>query len=185
LPLKLNTRTRRAATALINENVTLRLENDRLRNENALQTVHLAALKARKTPFTETTDKLESLRQKQREIQSAEQSFKMECEKRLEDLRLREQELSRWETDLKTREAVLPAEPDRVTVGSSLPSSPLSRDTSFRSGAAILDQRPSVSPLKQPTQCRPGSTTSLPKSDVVPKHLATKSETKAERNGRK
>jgi hypothetical protein len=74
----------------------LRLENDRLRSQNALQGIHLAALRVRKTSH-ETSDKLEVLRQKQEEVQAKESEFKRDFEKRLDELKRREMELDERE----------------------------------------------------------------------------------------
>jgi len=172
LSLNANSKSRRAATELVRENVSLRMENDRLRSENALQGIHLAALRVRKTAL-ETTEKLESLRQRQEELQTKSQEFKKEYEKRLNELKRREQELEDKEVELKERERQCGKENFSFEMGDmdSVNSSGISRDTSFRSGAAIFNSSPTI-----PIQ------TSRSSNDVtVPKHLA---ETK-EKRGKK
>ncbi|KAI6203445.1 DH domain-containing protein [Aphelenchoides besseyi] len=163
LPVNLNSKTRRVATEIILENLRLRDQNDQLREENARNAMHLAAIRARKTPFAETTEKLESLRQKQEEVQNKEVTFRRECEKRLDELRQWEEELRSRENELVERTQTLNDE--RSGPPDSANSSGISRDTSFRGGAVILDQR----------QSSPSTTMNKPQNSVektVPKHLA-------------
>ncbi|CAD5206249.1 unnamed protein product [Bursaphelenchus okinawaensis] len=184
LPLKVNQKSRKAATDLIRENIRLRLENDRLRDENALTNIHLTALKARKNPFAETAEKLESLRQKQEEVQNKEVLFKKEYEKRMDALKMMEEELKAKEAELRQRElemannnqsfSSLPTESPASPIAES-PRPDLNRETSFRLGAAILDNH-------KPTMI-PRSTQSA--TDVVPRHLASKSETKLDKTKKK
>ncbi|KAI6208009.1 DH domain-containing protein [Aphelenchoides besseyi] len=141
LPVNLNSKTRRVATEIILENLRLRDQNDQLREENARNAMHLAAIRARKTPFAETTEKLESLRQKQEEVQNKEVTFRREYEKRLEELKQWEEELRSRENELVERTQTLNDE--RSGRPDSANSSGISRDTSFRGGAVILDQRQS------------------------------------------
>lgn len=60
----------------------------------------MAALKARKPPFQETTEKLESLRQKQEEVQKHEEDFKRDYNFRIDQLRIFEDELKQKEVSV-------------------------------------------------------------------------------------
>jgi hypothetical protein len=59
--------------------------------------MHLTALRSKKTPLAETTEKLESLRQKQEEVQNNERQFRRDYEKKLAELERREEELDQRE----------------------------------------------------------------------------------------
>ncbi|KAH7728457.1 Dbl domain containing protein [Aphelenchoides avenae] len=179
LPLRTGTQARKAATLLIKENVALRIENNKLRSENALQDLHLASLKARKTPLVETAEKLESLRQKQEEIQQRERDFKQECERRLQELRLKEEDLERREASLRSREAQLAgtATSNGDATASHRPLS-TSRVTTFRSGSALNEMQ--HSPVRGSSAMEKSVSTS-----AMPRHLAVKTETKQDRRKKK
>lgn len=57
------------------------------------QDLHIASLRARKIPMIETPEKLESLRQKQEEIQAQEREFKMEYEQKMEQIKYAQEQL--------------------------------------------------------------------------------------------
>lgn len=59
--------------------------------------MHIASLRTRKTPLIETPEKLESLRQKQEEIQEKVQDFKIDYERKMEEIRYAQEQLERRE----------------------------------------------------------------------------------------
>ncbi|KAI1725252.1 rhoGEF domain-containing protein [Ditylenchus destructor] len=189
LPLRVGSKARKAATDLIREIVSLRIENNRLRNEVALQDLHIASLRARKAPVVETTEKLESLRQKTKEIQAQELDFKHDYESKMDILRSKEVELEKREAALKERESQIETAnrmENNTVKGSSLPSSirPSRMNNTmptFRSGSAIHELGGSTS-NRTTAPTRPMSTieksSSSPDNIQVPRHLVVKTETK-------
>jgi hypothetical protein len=170
LPLRVGTQARKAATSLVKENVALRIENNQLRSENALQDLHIASLKSRKTPLVETAEKLESLRQKQEEIQLREREFKQECERRLQQLRQKEEELENREAALKEKETTTKPPMANGTPPPAHRPLSASRITSFRSGSALNEQggrNKALSTVERSTTY-----------SEMPRHLAKKTETK-------
>lgn len=59
--------------------------------------MHIASLRTRKTPLIETPEKLESLRQKQEEIQEKVQDFKIDYERKMEEIQYAQEQLERRE----------------------------------------------------------------------------------------
>lgn len=90
----MNSKARRAASKMIEENVALRIENNKLKSEIALQELHIVSLKSRKTPMVETAEKLESLRQKKEEVMQLELKFKQERESCMEEIARLHKELA-------------------------------------------------------------------------------------------
>uniref|UniRef100_A0A914I849 DH domain-containing protein n=1 Tax=Globodera rostochiensis TaxID=31243 RepID=A0A914I849_GLORO len=107
LPLKMNPMSRKAATEIIRDNIRLRSQNDRLKKESALKDLQLVSLRSRRGPSGETPERLESLRQKQEELQAEKREFLTECERREGQFRAkcaeREEHLQRLEDELRGR----------------------------------------------------------------------------------
>ncbi|KAL3093076.1 hypothetical protein niasHT_022526 [Heterodera trifolii] len=101
LPQKMNPLSRKAATEIIRDNVRLRSQNDRLKKESALKDLQLVSLRSRKSPSGETPERLESLRQKQEELQAEKKAFLTECKRREEEFRAK---CAGKETKLRTME---------------------------------------------------------------------------------
>ena len=61
------------------------------------QDMHISSLRTRKSTMPETADKLESLRQKQEKVQLQEREFKLEYERKMDELQFKKQELDKRE----------------------------------------------------------------------------------------
>uniref|UniRef100_A0A914P505 Uncharacterized protein n=1 Tax=Panagrolaimus davidi TaxID=227884 RepID=A0A914P505_9BILA len=159
LPLSMPNRARKAATALIYENVNLRIENNKLKSENALQEMHISSLKSRKTAGIETEEKLESLRQKQEEIQARErklkqdqENFKNEMRRKADDLDAREEKMKRREAEIESRMQYTQA--------------------TFRSGSCVFQENEHHHPPPTPSipTTSPTILSLAAKTQVKPKH---------------
>uniref|UniRef100_A0AC34G696 Uncharacterized protein n=1 Tax=Panagrolaimus sp. ES5 TaxID=591445 RepID=A0AC34G696_9BILA len=159
LPLSMPTRARKAATSLIHENVNLRIENNKLKSEIALQEMHISSLKSRKTAVVETEEKLENLRQKQEEIQTRERKLKQDQELFKEEIRRKADDLDAREEKMKRREAELES---RIQY----------TQATFRSGSCVFQENEHHHP--PPTPMIPTTSPTIlslaAKTQVKPKH---------------
>uniref|UniRef100_A0A915D3P0 PH domain-containing protein n=1 Tax=Ditylenchus dipsaci TaxID=166011 RepID=A0A915D3P0_9BILA len=167
LPLRVGSKARKAATDLIRENVSMRIENNKLRKEIALQDLHIASLRAQRKPRQE-------------------RDFKMEYEKRMDNLKARQEQLDNLETALKQREAQMETMSSTFTMTSDTNSKPLSstmrgKMPTFRSGSAIHELNTADSVKSGNLTDRPFSTVEKSSNSdihVMPRHLVVKTETK-------
>lgn len=70
--------------------------------------MHISSLRTRKSTMPETADKLESLRQKQEKVQLQEREFKLEYERKMDELQFKKQELDKREVCPATLRSLLP-----------------------------------------------------------------------------
>ncbi|KHN79768.1 Rho guanine nucleotide exchange factor 2 [Toxocara canis] len=176
LPLGLSYRARRAAAQLIQENVKLRVENNQLRSDVAMQELQLASLKTRRLATT-PVNALEALRKKQQELQNEEMVFRSKCEHEKMQIAEREEELAVKEKELKAREEQLEEQwkafyevnnPETISLHRPLSSTrPFHATSTFRSGSAINERSSVVTPQAGPIGKSPSSSS-------MPLHLAEK-----------
>uniref|UniRef100_A0AC35FX36 DH domain-containing protein n=1 Tax=Panagrolaimus sp. PS1159 TaxID=55785 RepID=A0AC35FX36_9BILA len=159
LPLSMPNRARKAATALICENVNLRIENNKLKSENALQEMHISSLKSRKTAGVETEEKLESLRQKQEEIQARERKLKQDQENFKDEMRRKADDLDAREEKMKRREAEIESRMQYT-------------QATFRSGSCVFQENEHHHPPPTPSipTTSPTILSLAAKTQVKPKH---------------
>ncbi|VDM40052.1 unnamed protein product [Toxocara canis] len=179
LPLGLSYRARRAAAQLIQENVKLRVENNQLRSDVAMQELQLASLKTRRLATT-PVNALEALRKKQQELQNEEMVFRSKCEHEKMQIAEREEELAVKEKELKAREEQLEEQwkafyevnnPETISLHRPLSSTrPFHATSTFRSGSAI-NERSSLVSVVTP---QAGPIGKSPSSSSMPLHLAEK-----------
>jgi len=153
LPLSITMSARDAATRLIKENVKLRMENNKFKSDIAMQELHIASLKSRKTATVETAEKLESLRQKQEEIQASDRKLKQDEELFKEKCRKKEEELEAFEARLKAKESDLESRMKFMTPDTLRFGSVVSQESKIDGHIGLKPSSPSFSPaLKNLTE---------------------------------